>query len=99
MNVWRIRGKIIRTVLCCIVLTVQQAEMRMIRWMCGVKVTDRFTCCQLRKRLGIDDIIAEVNSGQLSLLPSAGQEMSTSRSAVMICGWGVKACMVHSTCG
>jgi len=26
-------------------------------------------------------------SGQLSLLPSAGQEMSTSQSAVMLCDW------------
>jgi len=31
--------------------------MRMIRWMCGVKVTDRFTCNELRKRLGTDDKI------------------------------------------
>jgi len=37
--------------------------------------------------------------GQLSLLPSAGREMSTSQSAVMLCGWGLKAGMVHSTCG
>jgi len=29
--------------------------------------------------------------GQLSLLPSAGRETSTSQSAVMLCGWGVKA--------
>jgi len=27
--------------------------------------------------------------GQLSLLPSAGREMSTSQSAVMLCAWGV----------
>jgi len=39
------------------------------------------------------------HSGQLSLLPSAGWKMSTSQSAVMLCGWGVKAGMVHSTCG
>jgi len=25
--------------------------------------------------------------------------MSTGQSAVMLCGWGVKAGMVHSTCG
>jgi len=25
--------------------------------------------------------------------------MSTSQSAVMLCGWGVKAGMGHSTCG
>jgi len=33
----------------------------------------------------------------LSLLSSAGREMSTSQSAVMLCGWGVKAGMAHST--
>jgi len=31
------------------------------------------------------------NLGQLSLLPYAGQEMSTGQSVVMLCGWGVKA--------
>jgi len=36
------------------------AEMRMIRWMCGVKLTDWFMCCELRERLGIDDIITTV---------------------------------------
>jgi len=41
----------------------------------------------------------DVGLGQLSLLPSAGREMSTSQSAVMLCGWGVKAGMVHSTRG
>jgi len=29
--------------------------MRMIRWMCGVKVTDRFTCSELRDRPVIDN--------------------------------------------
>jgi len=37
--------------------------------------------------------------GQLSLLPDAGREMSTGQSAVMLCGWGVKAGVVHSICG
>jgi len=35
-------------------LTLQRAEMRMIRWMCDVKVTDQFICSKLRQRLGID---------------------------------------------
>jgi len=30
----------------------------MIRWMCGVEVTERLTCSELRERLGIDDIIS-----------------------------------------
>jgi len=42
--------------------------------------------------------ISTSHSGQLSLLPSTGQKMSTSQSAVMLCGWGVKVGMVHSTC-
>jgi len=29
--------------------------------------------------------------GPLSLLPSLGQEMNTSQSVVMLCGWAVKA--------
>jgi len=39
------------------------------------------------------------HSGQLSLLPSAGRKMSTGQIAVTLCGWGVKAGVVHSTCG
>jgi len=35
--------------------------------------------------------ISPSHPDQLSLLPSAGREMSTSQSAVMLCGWGVKA--------
>jgi len=30
-------------------LTLQQAVMRNIRWMCGVKITDRFICSELRE--------------------------------------------------
>jgi len=30
--------------------------MRMVRWMCGINVKDRFPSKQLRERLGIDDI-------------------------------------------
>jgi len=36
---------------------------------------------------------------QLSLLPSAGLEISTDHSAVMLCSRQVKAGMAHSTCG
>jgi len=35
-------------------LTLRQAEMRMIRWMRGIKVTKRFTCSELREMLGMD---------------------------------------------
>jgi len=30
--------------------------MRMMRWMCGIKLKDRFPSRKLRERLGIDDI-------------------------------------------
>ena len=35
-------------------VALQRAEMRMVRWMCGVKVKDRFPSKELRERLGID---------------------------------------------
>jgi len=39
--------------------------MRTIRWMCGVKVTDRFTRSELRERLGTDDKITVVQRHRL----------------------------------
>jgi len=41
-------------------LTLQQAEMRMIRRMCGVKITDRFSSSELGESLRIDDIISSL---------------------------------------
>jgi len=38
-------------------VALQRAEMRMVRWMCYVKVKDRVPSKELRERLGIDDII------------------------------------------
>jgi len=37
------------------VVALQQAEMSMVRWMCGVKLKDRLPTKELRERLGIDD--------------------------------------------
>jgi len=34
------------------VVALQRAEMRMVRWMCGVKLKDRFPSKELRVRLG-----------------------------------------------
>jgi len=39
-------------------VALQQAEMRMVRWMCDVKVKDRIPSKWLRERLGLDDIIS-----------------------------------------
>jgi len=41
-------------------LTLQSAEMRMIGWMCGIKVTDRFSGSNLRERLETNFIIAVI---------------------------------------
>jgi len=49
-----------------------------------------------RRRRANHVSISPSHPGQLSVLPSAGREMSTSQSAVMLCGWGVKADMVPS---
>ena len=43
--------------------------------------------------------ISPSHPGQLSLLPSVGREMNTNQSALMLCSWGEKAGMAHSTCG
>ena len=37
-------------------VALQQAEMRMVTWMCGIKLKDRFPSKELKERLGIDDI-------------------------------------------
>jgi len=36
-------------------VALQWAEMRMVRWMCGVKLQDRNPSEGLRERLGLDD--------------------------------------------
>ena len=33
-------------------------KLRMVRWMCGVKLQDRIPSKGLRERLGLDDIIS-----------------------------------------
>ena len=42
------------------VVALQRAEMRMVRWKCGVKLKDRLSSKELRERLGVDDVIALV---------------------------------------
>jgi len=46
-------------------VALQQAEMRMVRWMCNVKVNDRVPSKELRERLGIDDIILILQQNRL----------------------------------
>jgi len=47
------------------VVALQRAEMRMVRWMCSVKVKDRFPSKLLRKRLRIDDITLVLQQNRL----------------------------------
>jgi len=46
-------------------VALQRAEMRMVRWMCNVKIKDRVPSKELRERLGIDDIILIVLQNRL----------------------------------
>jgi len=47
------------------VVAIQRAEMRMVRWMCGVKLKDGLTSKELRERLGIDDIALVLQQNRL----------------------------------
>ena len=47
------------------VVALQRAEMRMVRWMCGVKLKDRLPSNELRERLGVDDIALILQQNRL----------------------------------
>jgi len=46
-------------------VALQRAEMRMVRWMCGVKLKDRLPSKELRERLGVDDIASILQQNRL----------------------------------
>jgi len=46
-------------------VALQRAEMRVVRWMCGIKLQDRFPSKGLRERLGLDDIISVLQQNRL----------------------------------
>jgi len=46
-------------------MALQWAEMRMVRWMCGMKLQDRIPSKGLRERLGLDDIISVLQRNRL----------------------------------
>ena len=46
-------------------MVLQRAEMRMVRWMCNVKVKDRVPSKELRERLEIDYIILLLQQNRL----------------------------------
>jgi len=41
--------------------------MRMVKWMCNVKVKERVPSKELRERLGIDDIILDTTAKQVAM--------------------------------
>jgi len=47
------------------VVALQRAEMRMVRWMCGTKLKDRFPSRELTERLGVDDIALVLQQNRL----------------------------------
>ena len=47
------------------VVALQRAEMRMVRWMCGVKLKDRVPSKELRERLGVDDVALILQQNRL----------------------------------
>ena len=47
------------------VVALQQAEMKIVRWMYGIKLKDRFLSKKLRERLGIDDIALVLQQNRL----------------------------------
>jgi len=46
-------------------LALHQTEVRMIRWMCGVKLRDELSCVELRQCIGIEDIVKVVQRNRL----------------------------------
>jgi len=46
-------------------VALQRAEMRMVRWMCGMKLQDRIPSKWRRVRLGLDDIISVLQQSRL----------------------------------
>jgi len=46
-------------------VALQRAEMRMVRWMCGIKLQDRVPSKGLRERLGLDDVILVLQQNRL----------------------------------
>jgi len=41
------------------------AGMRVVKWMCGVRLRDKLSCIELRQRLGIEDVVKVVGRNRL----------------------------------
>jgi len=67
-------------------VALQRAEMRMVRWMCDVKVKDKVPSEELIARLGVDDIILVLQQNKLWWYGRVLQKEDTDR---------VKKCMEY----
>jgi len=47
------------------VVALLREEVRMVKWMCGIKLKDRFPSKELRQRLGIDDLALVLQQNRL----------------------------------
>ena len=72
-------------------VALQRAEMRMVRWMCSVKVKDRVPSKELRERLGIDNIILILYAKQVAMGMCC-------ENKTLIIDW-VKKCMEYDVDG
>jgi len=54
-------------------VALQWAEMRMVRWMCDIKVKDRVPSKELRQRLGTDDVISVAQQNRSSCVAKRRQ--------------------------
>jgi len=45
-------------------VALQRADIRMVRWMCGVKLQERISSKGLRERLGLDDIFSVLRTAK-----------------------------------
>ena len=48
-------------------MTNRRREMRMVSWMCGIKLKDRLPSKELRERVGIDDIALVLQQNRLCI--------------------------------
>jgi len=71
-------------------VALQRAEMRIVTWMCGVKVQDRIPSKWLREKLGLEDIISVQQQNRLQWYGHVSQKQDND--------W-VKKCMEYEVEG
>ena len=54
-------------------VALKRAEMRMVRWMCGIKLNDRLPSKEPREGLGIDDSISIIAEKAAMVLACAAK--------------------------